>query len=70
MRTITTQEMAEPNVEYIVPDGLELPEKVTKYLAFCIYTPVTNTTTGQRGRRYCIPAYMMREWLAGINQQR
>ena len=64
MRKLTLGEIREPRVQYVVPEGTVLPDEVRSYLEFCIGTPVKNSATGQRGTRYIIPGYMMREWLA------
>ena len=69
MRRITDAELQESDVEYIVPDGTKLPGKVMQYLEFCTGTRVINSETGQRGTRYVIPAYMMREWLERLPSQ-
>lgn len=62
-RRITDEEMREPDVEYTVPDGLELPHEVSVTLTHYIGVRVTNRKTGQSGTRYIIPAYLMHEWL-------
>lgn len=62
-RRITEEEMREPDVEYIVPDGLELPREVRSTLTHYIGVRVTNRKTGESGTKYVIPAYLMREWL-------
>lgn len=67
-RQITVEEMQEPDVDYIVPDGLKLPDEVRKYLELCIGMRVHNSKTGQSGTKYRIPAYLMREWLALAQQ--
>jgi hypothetical protein len=55
--------MREPDVEYIVPDGLELPREVRSTLTHYIGVRVTNRKTGESGTKFVIPAYLMREWL-------
>jgi len=60
-RRITDEEMREPDVEYIVPDGLELPHEVRATLEFYVGKRVRNKKTS--GTKYRIPAYLMREWL-------
>lgn len=62
-RRITEEEMREPDVEYTVPDGLELPHEVRVTLTHYIGRRVTNKETGEGGTKYVIPAYLMREWL-------
>jgi hypothetical protein len=69
MRRLTTQEIIEPNVEYIVPSGTELPDDVKWTLQFYAGVRVTNTQTGQTGTRYSIPQYLMREWLAKFESE-
>jgi len=50
-------------VEYFVPEGTELPDKVRATLRSYIGMPVVNSRTGQRGTRYDIPIYLMQMWL-------
>lgn len=69
-RRITEEEMREPDVEYIVPDGLELPREVRSALTHYIGVRVTNGKTGQSGTKYIIPAYLMREWLEKYQNER
>lgn len=62
-RRITDEEMREPDVEYVVPDGLKLPREVRSALTHYIGRRVTNKETGEGGTKYRIPAYLMCEWL-------
>ena len=64
MRTITPEEMAEPDVFYYVPEGARPPEEVAKYLEGCIGTPLLHKATRQVVTRYRIPGYLAREWIA------
>lgn len=60
MKKLTPKEMRE--VEYIVPDGTNLPEEIIKTLDLYIGVRVTNGI--QKGTKYTIPVYLMREWLS------
>lgn len=62
MKKLTKVELSEPPVEYIVPDGTQLPDEIANTLELYIGQRVTNGNTD--GTRYNIPAYLMREWLA------
>lgn len=64
MKKLTDEELREPDVEYIVPDGTELPDEIRQILRLYIGKTVVNRTNGQRGTRYSIPAYLAREWLS------
>jgi hypothetical protein len=62
MGKLTPEEIRESDVEYVVPDGTELPEKVRKTLEHFSGLRVQNKL-GVTGTRYVIPAYLAREWL-------
>lgn len=51
-------------VEYVVPDGTQLPNEICMVLELYIGTRVQNSSTGEKGTRYYIPMYLAQEWLA------
>jgi hypothetical protein len=62
-RQITVEEMQEPDVDYILPDGMKIPKGLRKELEHRVGTRVHNAQTGKAGTKYRIPAYLMRDWL-------
>jgi len=70
MKRLTVQELIEPPIEYVVPDGTQLPDEIRYILRLYTGVSVTNTKTGQTGTRYIIPQHLMREWLAKYAEER
>jgi hypothetical protein len=70
MKQLTPDEITEPSVEYIVHSRIRLPDEVRQTLEHFVGVPVRNSTTGETGTRYSIPAYLAREWLKKYDKRR
>jgi len=68
-RQISVAEMQEPDVDYILPDGREIPTGLRKELEHRVGVRVHNAQTGETGTRYRIPAYLMRDWLQEFGEK-
>ena len=68
-RQVTVEEMQAPDVDYILPDGREIPDGLRKELEHRIGKRVRNTETEQTGTLYQIPAYLMRDWLQEFGEK-
>lgn len=68
-RQISTAEMREQDIDYIVPDGMKIPTGLRKELEHRVGVRVHNAQTGETGTKYRIPAYLMRDWLQEFGQE-
>ena len=62
-REVTVEEMQAPDVDYILPDGREIPDGLRKELEHFRGVRVQNTATGEWGTRYRVPAHRAYDWL-------
>jgi len=62
-RQISVAEMQAPDVDYILPDGREIPDGLRKELEHFQGVRVQNTVTGKWGTRYRVPAHRAYDWL-------
>lgn len=62
MRKLSDEELAEPDVELMVPYDNDLTDEIRNELRFYNGQPMMGVKSKKMFTRYIIPAYKFREW--------